>query len=70
MRLMITILMSGLMTAAAQAEVLKTTAEGFIVRHTANIESDTATVFETMTGKVGQWWSPDHPGHGSGWRFG
>jgi len=65
MRLMITILMTGLMSTAAQAEILKSTAEGFIVQHSVNIASDPATVFETMTGKVGQWWSSDHSFSGS-----
>ncbi|MCP4045238.1 MAG: hypothetical protein GY732_04525 [Gammaproteobacteria bacterium] len=65
MRLMITILMTVMMSAAVQAEVLKSSAEGFIVQHIVNIESDTATVFETMTDKVGQWWSSDHSFSGS-----
>jgi len=60
MRLMITFLMTGLMSATALAEVVKSTAEGFIVQHSVIIESDRPTVFATMTGKVGQWWSSDH----------
>lgn len=57
---MITVLLTGMMSVAAQAEVVKSTAEGFIVAHTVNIESDTVTVFETMTSKVGRWWDPGH----------
>ena len=60
MRLMITLLMSGLMTTSAQAALVKSTAEGFIAQHTVTIKTDSAIVFETMTSKVGQWWNPDH----------
>ncbi len=55
MRLMTIILVTCLMSTAARAEVLESTAEGFIVQHRVNMESDLATAFETMTGKVGQW---------------
>jgi hypothetical protein len=60
MRLIISLLVTSLVSAMAQAELVKSTAEGFIVRHTATIESDVATVFRTMTNNVGTWWNPDH----------
>lgn len=48
------------MATAAQAELMKSTDDGFILRHEATVEHDVATVFETMTTNVGQWWNPDH----------
>mgnify|MGYP001825710632 CR=1 FL=1 len=60
MRTMITFLLTGLMMASAQAELVKSGAEGFIVHRSVTIENDVAAVFETMTARVGQWWNPDH----------
>lgn len=60
MRSLIIFLLTGSIATVAQAELVKSTPEGFIVGHTATIESDVATVFEAMTARVGQWWSPDH----------
>ena len=42
------------------AEVIKSSADGFIIQHTATIAHDDTSVFKTMTGKIGKWWSPDH----------
>jgi len=60
MRLFISSLLTCLITATVHAEVVKSNEDGFIVKHTATISTDKARIFETMTGKVGQWWSPDH----------
>ena len=48
------------LTNPAYAELVKTADDGFIVKHSVNIASDKAAVFTTMTGKVGEWWNPDH----------
>jgi len=60
MRLIIGMLLTSLMTTTANAEVIKSTAEGFIIQHSATITKDIAEVFQTMVGKVGHWWSPAH----------
>ena len=57
---MIGMLLTGMITATAHAKVVKTSEDGFIVRHGAAVAGDKTAVFETMTGKLGQWWSPDH----------
>jgi len=44
----------------ACAELVKTADDGFIVRHSVKVANDKSMVFETMTGKVGEWWNPDH----------
>lgn len=46
MRSLIIFLLTGSMATVAQAELVKSTAEGFIVGHTATIESDVATAVD------------------------
>ena len=42
------------------AELVKSGDEGFIAQQSVDIAADKAMVFRTMTGKVGEWWNPDH----------
>ena len=60
MRTVFTLLLAGLMANVAEAELIRSTADGFIIRHEATVEGDVTAVFETMTASVGRWWSPDH----------
>ena len=60
MRLIIGVVLINLMTATASAEVIKSAVNGFIIQHSTTIAYDHAGVFKTMTGKVGDWWSPEH----------
>jgi hypothetical protein len=60
MRLIIAILLTSLMTAAAQAEVVKSTSDGFIIQHSVTIDKDKIEVFHSMTTEIGKWWSSDH----------
>jgi hypothetical protein len=47
-------------TATATAEVIKSSDDGFISRHEVTIDRDKATVFKTMTSRLGEWWNPSH----------
>lgn len=60
MRLLIGLFLTTIMAAAAHADVVKSTDEGFIIQHGATVAAGKARVFRAMTGKVGKWWSPDH----------
>ncbi|MBT8071889.1 MAG: hypothetical protein HKP21_01820 [Xanthomonadales bacterium] len=60
MRLIISIFLTGMMTATAQAEVAVSGSEGFISQHHATVASNKAQVFEAMTAGLGQWWSSGH----------
>jgi uncharacterized protein YndB with AHSA1/START domain len=48
-----------LLPPAAGAEV-KTSANGFLVRHEMTIAAPAARVYETLVRDVGSWWSPSH----------
>jgi len=43
-----------------QAEVLDSANNGFTVRHSVMISTDRQTVYQTVVGKIGEWWSSDH----------
>lgn len=60
MRIALIILLTFSFGITAHAEVIKSTADGFIIQHSATIAHEDTRVFKTMTGKVGEWWSPDH----------
>jgi hypothetical protein len=53
MRLIISIFLTGMMTATAQAEVAVSGSEGFISQHHATVASNEAHVFEAMTAGLG-----------------
>ena len=44
----------------ASAEVVETTAGGFLVRHEATIDAAPDKVYRALTGDVGKWWNSDH----------
>ena len=48
------------LSSPAYTELVKTADDGFIVQQSVNVANDKAMVFKTMTGKVGEWWNPDH----------
>ncbi len=60
MRLIINLMLVCMISATANAEVVKSSADGFIVRQKVTIRRDQTHVFKTMTHKVGTWWNPDH----------
>jgi len=43
-----------------QAEVLDSANNGFTVRHSVMISTDRQTVYQTVVGKISEWWSSDH----------
>ncbi len=60
MRLILSIVLSGLMTASAYAEVIKSSADGFIIQHTLTLQQEKTHVFTNMTAGLGKWWDPEH----------
>lgn len=60
MRLIAGLLLLCLASTPALAEVVKSSDDGFIIRLGTTVANDRASVFETMTGEVGQWWNSDH----------
>lgn len=44
----------------ANAEVIKTASDGFIVQQTVTVHQDKSIVFNAMTNKLGEWWDPSH----------
>lgn len=60
MPLMLCVVLISLMTITANADVIKSADEGFIVQQSVTVGHDKARVFKTMTNEVGKWWNPDH----------
>jgi hypothetical protein len=54
------IVLIGMMTATANAEVVRSTSDGFIVQQSVTVHRDRSMVFNTMTSKLGEWWDPAH----------
>ena len=53
-------IVSVMLAAPARGEVVETSADGFSVRNAATINAPPATVYATLTDKVGGWWDPAH----------
>ena len=53
-------IVSVMLAAPARGEVVETNAAGFSVRNAATINAPPATVYATLTDKVGGWWDPAH----------
>jgi hypothetical protein len=53
MRKLIGLLLTCLISATAHAELVKSTAEGFIIKHSVTVARDIAVVIQEMTGKLG-----------------
>jgi uncharacterized protein YndB with AHSA1/START domain len=49
-----------ILVAPLRAEVVESTAAGFLVRNTAAINAPPAKVYATLTDGVGGWWDPAH----------
>ena len=60
MPLKLFVVLISFMTVTANAEVIKSADDGFILQHEVTINRDKATVFNTMTTQLGAWWNPDH----------
>ena len=60
MRLIFCLSLLGMLTTTANAEVIKSATDGFIVQHSVVIDHDSARVFQVMTSQVGDWWDPAH----------
>lgn len=50
---------AALVPAAAQAEVVASSANGFHIRHSVNLAADAAQAWDAFR-RVGDWWSGDH----------
>ena len=59
-RILISFLLTSLASGIASAEIVKSSADGFIIQHKVSTEHDKVKVFKTMTDKVGKWWNPEH----------
>ncbi len=66
MRSLISILLAIIGLNTAYAEVAKSSAEGFIIEQSVDVTTEPAAVFAVMTGKVGEWWNPEHTYSGVG----
>ncbi len=60
MRLITYLLLTLVASITVHAEVSKSATDGFIIEHKTTVTHDIATVFATMTDKVGDWWNPEH----------
>jgi uncharacterized protein YndB with AHSA1/START domain len=49
-----------LIAAPARADVVETTAAGFLVRQEATIDSPPDKVYRALASEVGRWWNPEH----------
>ena len=49
-----------LLAASARADVVETTAYGFLVRQEATIDAPADKVYRALAGEVGRWWNPEH----------
>jgi hypothetical protein len=49
-----------MMITTANADVVKSTDDGFLVQHSVISKQDKATAFKAMTAGLGQWWNPEH----------
>ena len=59
-RLLPGLFLSASVAMPVQAEVLDSANNGFTVRHSVMISTDRQTVYQTVVGKIGEWWSSDH----------
>lgn len=46
--------------AAAHADVVEVTANGFAVRQQVTIDAPADKIYRSLTGEVGRWWNPEH----------
>jgi uncharacterized protein YndB with AHSA1/START domain len=46
--------------ASVHADVVETTAYGFLVRQEATIDAPVDKVYRALAGEVGRWWNPEH----------
>jgi hypothetical protein len=60
MPLILFVVLVSLMTATANAAVIKSDDDGFILQHEVTIDRDKVTIFKTMTSQLGEWWNPAH----------
>lgn len=54
------LLLISLVTVPVQAEVLDSASNGFTIRHAVMISTDRQIVYQTVVGRISEWWSSDH----------
>lgn len=60
MRMMFCLLFTCMISASIQADVIKSSSDGFIIQHSVIVAKDKTVVFQEMTENIGSWWNPDH----------